>query len=192
LILDSWGKIPPSAGVFVNNDDRKTVRVGLAIGRRPATKPHPDCFDWYVNPDDRHQVDLEEVLTTAAGNNITSILVEGGGHVFGSFLRERLADKVHILIAPKFLGAGVNALGLYKAPSVLDAVRLIDASVRWMGQDLLITGYPDYEPESTTEGQTESDAEETDYGSEGDGELESAVDASELREISLTEIPPEN
>lgn len=147
LVLDSWGKLPTSAGVFANNHDRKTVRIGLAIGKRPDTKPHPDCFDWYVNPDDRHQIDLNEVLATAARNNITSILVEGGGQVFGSFMREKLADKVHILIAPKFLGSGVNALGLFKAPSMLDAVRLVDASVRWLGQDLLFTGYPDYDPE---------------------------------------------
>ncbi|MEW5874446.1 MAG: bifunctional diaminohydroxyphosphoribosylaminopyrimidine deaminase/5-amino-6-(5-phosphoribosylamino)uracil reductase RibD [Candidatus Zixiibacteriota bacterium] len=147
LILDSWGKIPRTAGVFANNDDRKTVRIGLAIGKRPTTQPYPDCFDWYVSPDDRHQIDLHEVLANAARNNITSILVEGGGQVFGSFLRERLADKVHILMAPRFLGAGVNALGTFRAPSILEAVRLVDASVRWLGQDLLLSGYPDYEPE---------------------------------------------
>ncbi|MBI3871868.1 MAG: bifunctional diaminohydroxyphosphoribosylaminopyrimidine deaminase/5-amino-6-(5-phosphoribosylamino)uracil reductase RibD, partial [candidate division Zixibacteria bacterium] len=62
LVLDSWGKIPPAAHVFAHNEDRKTVRISLSIGRRPATSPHPDCFDWYVNPDDRHQVNLHEVL----------------------------------------------------------------------------------------------------------------------------------
>ena len=67
---------------------RGTFRIGLAIGKRPTTQPYPDCFDWYVSPDDRHQIDLHEVLANAARNNITSILVEGGGQVFGSFLRE--------------------------------------------------------------------------------------------------------
>ena len=151
LVLDSWGKLPPSAGVFSNNVDRKTVRIGLAIGKRPPTKSHPDCFDWYVNPDDRHQVDLNEVLSVAARNNITSILVEGGGQVFGSFIREQLADKVHILMSPRFLGTGVNALGTYRAPSVLESVRLVDANVRWLGQDLLLTAYPDYDAEPVQE-----------------------------------------
>jgi diaminohydroxyphosphoribosylaminopyrimidine deaminase/5-amino-6-(5-phosphoribosylamino)uracil reductase len=166
IVLDSWGKLPTSAGVFVNNDDRKTVRVGLAIGKRPDTKPHPDCFDWYVNPDDRHQIDLNEVLETAARNSITSILVEGGGQIFGSFLREKLADKIHILIAPKFLGAGVNALGLFKAPSIFEAVRLVESSVRWVGQDLLITGYPDYDPEPTAEDQPAAEETATEDGAE--------------------------
>ncbi len=147
LILDSWGKIPTSAKVFAGNDDKKTVRIGLTIGRRPPTTPHPDCFDWWVNPDDRHQVNLHEVLETAGRNNITSILVEGGGEVFGSFLREKLADKIHLLIAARFLGSGVNSLGKWKATSPSDAVRLTDANVRWLGRDLLVTGYPDYDPE---------------------------------------------
>jgi riboflavin biosynthesis pyrimidine reductase len=163
--------------VFANNNDRKTVRIGLAIGKRPDTKPHPDCFDWYVNPDDRHQIDLNEVLAIAARNHITSILVEGGGQVFGSFLREKLADKVHILIATKFLGAGVSALGLFKAPSILDAVRLVDASVRWVGQDLLITGYPDYDPEPATNG--EVPAEESVNEPEDEDEPVESVDILE-------------
>jgi len=147
LILDSWGKIPTSARVFAGNDDKKTVRIGVAMGRRPLTAPHPDCFDWYVNTDDHHQVNLHEVLDIAGRNNITSILVEGGGEIFGSFLREKLADKVHLLIAARFLGTGVNALGKWKAPSLDESVRLTDANVRWLGRDLLVTGYPDYEPE---------------------------------------------
>lgn len=151
LILDSWGKIAPSAGVFTNNHDRRTVRIGLSIGKRPLTSPHPDCFNWYVNPDDRHQIDLHEVLETAARNNITSILVEGGGMVFGSFIREQLADKVHILMSPRFIGTGVNALGNYRAHSVLDSVRLTNATVQWLGHDLLMTAYPDYEAEAVDE-----------------------------------------
>jgi len=164
LVLDSWGKIPSSATVFAQNGDRKTVRISLSIGRRPATAPHPDCFDWYVEPDDRHQVSLPEVLDKAAKNNITSILVEGGGEVFGSFLRERLVDKVHLIVATRFLGAGVGALGHWKAPSLAEAVRLVDSGVRWLGHDLLITGYPDYEPEPTPETETADETAEVEGG----------------------------
>jgi diaminohydroxyphosphoribosylaminopyrimidine deaminase/5-amino-6-(5-phosphoribosylamino)uracil reductase len=164
LVLDSWGKISAAARVFAGNEDRKTVRIGLSIGRRPATSPHPDCFDWYVEPDDRHQVSLPEVLDKAAKNNITSVLVEGGGEVFGSFLRERLVDKVHLIVATRFLGAGIGALGHWKAPSLAEAVRLVDSEVRWLGHDLLITGYPDYEPEPTPETEAADETAEADDG----------------------------
>jgi len=149
LILDSWAKIPPSAAVFADNGDRKTVRVSLTIGRRPVTAPRPDCFDWYVNPDDRHQIDLRELLERAAGNNITSLLVEGGAQVFGSFIREQLADKIHLIVATRLLGDGLSMLGRWRAPSIADAVRLVDAEVSWLGRDLLISGYPNYDPEDS-------------------------------------------
>ncbi len=169
LILDSWGKLPISARVFMKNDDRKTVRIGLSIGRRPETTPHPDCFDWYVSPDDRHQINLHEVLEMAGRNNITSILVEGGGEVFGSFLREKLADKVHLLIASRFLGNGVNAFGKWKAASIAESVRLTGANVRWLGRDLLLTGYPDYEPEPEALAEESTEASNADLASSTDG-----------------------
>lgn len=161
LILDSWAKIPPGAHVFAFNDDRKTVRVTLSIGKRPVTAPRPDCFDWYVSPDDHHQISLHEVLERAAGNSITSILVEGGAQIFGSFIRERLADKIHLIVSTRFLGDGLSMLGRWKAPSVAGAVRLVESEVRWLGQDLLITGYPDYDPEEPREMESGED-EETD------------------------------
>ncbi|MBI3873034.1 MAG: dihydrofolate reductase family protein [candidate division Zixibacteria bacterium] len=146
------------------------MRISLSIGRRPATSPHPDCFDWYVNPDDRHQVNLHEVLERAAQNNITSILVEGGGEVFGSFVREKLADKVQLLISTRFLGAGVDALGKWRAPSLDDAVRLIDSEVRWLGRDLLITGYPDYDHEQADQREEETEAPAMDDTDEVEGD----------------------
>lgn len=149
IILDSWGKIPIGAKVYKENTDKKTVRVGLIMGKRPATAPHPDCFDWYLNHDDRHQIDLHEMLKKAASNGITSILVEGGGEVYGSFLREKLADKTHLIISTRVLGAaGVSMTGKWKALSMDGALRIIDSDVRWLGRDLLITGYPDYDPQS--------------------------------------------
>lgn len=166
LVLDSWAKVPPSAHIFAYNDDRKTVRVTLAIGKRPVTAPRPDCFDWYVPPDDRHQVDLHEVLERAANNNITSILVEGGAQIFGSFLREQLADKIHLIVSTRLLGGGVNALGRWKANSLAEAVRLVDADVRWLEQDLLITAYPDYEAEERFTAVTEEETEDEDSDEE--------------------------
>ncbi len=162
LILDSWGRIPIGARVYKENLDKKTVRIGLVMGKRPATSPHPDCFDWYLNHDDRHQIDLHEMLKKAASNGITSILVEGGGEVFGSFMREHLADKAHLIISTRMLGAaGVSMTGKWKAPTLDAAIRIIDSDVRWLGRDLLITGYPDYDPQSDEHPIAAPEVEET-------------------------------
>ncbi len=55
-------------------------------------------------------VSLGAVLDVLGAWSLTNVLVEGGGRVLGSFFDERLADEVHIYIAPKLIG-GATAIG---------------------------------------------------------------------------------
>lgn len=114
LVLDSWEKIPADAGVLANNLDKKTILVSLEMARKPNITGGLENFRWRVPPNEFHQVDLSKMLKIAGENQITGVLVEGGAEVFGSFLRERLADKVHIILAPTFYGEGKSALAGYR------------------------------------------------------------------------------
>jgi len=145
LILDSWEKIPRHARVLAENLDKKTILVSLDTAQRPRLTGEVDNFHWRVPPNELHQVDLEALLKIAGENQITGILVEGGAQVFGSFLREKLADKVHLLVAPTFYGEGKSALSGFRLTAGGSSVRLADTEVRWLGKDLLITGYPVWE-----------------------------------------------
>ncbi len=142
LVLDSWEKLPHDVWVLANNLDKKTIRISLDMAQRPNLGGRIESFFWRVPPNELHQVDLQETLRIAGNNQITSILVEGGAQVFGSFLRERLADKVHIIVAPTFFGEGKSALSGYRMVSPFDRMRLADTSVSRLGADLMITGYP--------------------------------------------------
>ena len=142
LVLDSWEKIPRQAKVFTENVDKKTILVSLAIAQRPRTGAEVENFHWHVPPNEHHQINLPELLRIAGENQITSILVEGGAQVFGSFLRERLADKVHILVAPIFHGDGKSALAGLRLTAGESHIELAEMEVSWLGKDLLITGYP--------------------------------------------------
>jgi len=142
LILDSWEKVPREARVLSKNLDKKTILVSLDIAQRPRFDGETDNFHWRVPPDELHHIDLKALLKMAGENQITSILVEGGAEVFGSFLREELADKVHIIVAPTFYGGGKSALSGYRLTASGSSVELVDTEVRRLGKDLLITGYP--------------------------------------------------
>jgi len=158
LILDSWEKIPRTASVLANNLDKKTILVSLEMGQRPHLSGETDNFHWRVPPNEFHQVDLAALLKIAGENQITSVLVEGGANVFGSFIREGLADKVHIIVAPTFYGEGKSALSGYRLPLDGGAMELADTEVSWLGNDLLITGYPVWEePEEQPEPTEESE-----------------------------------
>jgi 5-amino-6-(5-phosphoribosylamino)uracil reductase len=50
------------------------------------------------------QRDVHDVLTDLHARGVARLLVEGGSGVFTTFLTERLADELHLVLAPFFLG----------------------------------------------------------------------------------------
>ena len=52
--------------------------------------------------DDR--VDLPAVLADLAASGVHRLMVEGGGSVLAQFLAEGLADELHLVVAPLFVG----------------------------------------------------------------------------------------
>lgn len=91
--------------------------------------------------DESGAMDLEIVLGELARQDIISVLVEGGGRVHSSFLRQRLADRVHLFYAPIFAGSGgegvVSNLAVDGRES---AIRLINTSWNRCGEDMLVEG----------------------------------------------------
>jgi diaminohydroxyphosphoribosylaminopyrimidine deaminase/5-amino-6-(5-phosphoribosylamino)uracil reductase len=63
----------------------------------------------------RGQVSLRWALRALAREGITSVMVEGGSEVLGSFLRERLCDQVALFRAPLLLG-GRGSLSAFGGP----------------------------------------------------------------------------
>ncbi len=63
----------------------------------------------------RGQVSLRWALGALAREGITSVMVEGGSEVLGSFLRERLCDQVALFRAPLLLG-GRGSLSAFGGP----------------------------------------------------------------------------
>jgi diaminohydroxyphosphoribosylaminopyrimidine deaminase / 5-amino-6-(5-phosphoribosylamino)uracil reductase len=49
-------------------------------------------------------VSLPAVLDVLGQHDMTNVLVEGGGQVLGSFFDQKLADELHIYIAPRLIG----------------------------------------------------------------------------------------
>ncbi|QNB47342.1 bifunctional diaminohydroxyphosphoribosylaminopyrimidine deaminase/5-amino-6-(5-phosphoribosylamino)uracil reductase RibD [Thermanaerosceptrum fracticalcis] len=90
------------------------------------------------------EVHLPSLLKMLGDMEITSVLVEGGGRLNGSFLRENLVDKFYCFLAPKIIG-GTKAPGSFGGEgisSLRDVTELIDVVVEHLGTDLLVTGYP--------------------------------------------------
>lgn len=93
----------------------------------------------WVTPGRGHRVPLAPLFRRLAATGSHHVLVEGGGHLAGSVLAEKLADEVKLFTAPIVLGQGVDwAEGV--AFETRSAPRLHDVSVERLGRDWLVSG----------------------------------------------------
>lgn len=85
------------------------------------------------------KVDLTDLMKHLGQMGFDSVLIEGGGEIHSSALKEKIVNKLQIYIAPKLIGGdGKNAvapLGILRAN---DAVMLKNPLIRCFDDDVLI------------------------------------------------------
>jgi diaminohydroxyphosphoribosylaminopyrimidine deaminase/5-amino-6-(5-phosphoribosylamino)uracil reductase len=94
------------------------------------------------SPATRHPpLDLRWLLKKLGAENVTSLLVEGGGEVNASFLLGGLAQRVAFFYSPKILGGrdSRKAVAGNGAKSLSEAILLRDVEWKRLGPDLLLT-----------------------------------------------------
>jgi 3,4-dihydroxy 2-butanone 4-phosphate synthase/GTP cyclohydrolase II len=139
VVLDSTLRLPtdaqvlaPDAGTVILASERSDPARRAALQERAVTvavvRGGPDG------------IDLADGLAGLRRFGIRSLLVEGGARVITSMLRERLADRVVVAIAPLLLGAGTEAVGDLGTKMVADGLRLVHRTVHQVGPDLVIAG----------------------------------------------------
>ncbi len=103
------------------------ARRAEAFERRQVTR-HPS-------------LDLKWLLKKLGTENVTSLLVEGGGEVNASFLLGGLAQRVAFFYAPKILGGrdSRKAVAGDGAQCLADALQLREVEWKRLGPDLLLT-----------------------------------------------------
>jgi diaminohydroxyphosphoribosylaminopyrimidine deaminase/5-amino-6-(5-phosphoribosylamino)uracil reductase len=149
IVLDSRARTPLAAKVVSDEfAPLTTIVVGklapknrvAALARRvnvlvARTRKSP-------SPVTRHpSLDLKWLLKKLGSQNVTSLLVEGGGEVNASFLLGGFAQRVAFFYAPKILGGrdarkGVAGEG---AKSLAEVLQLHEVEWRKLGDDLLLT-----------------------------------------------------
>lgn len=87
------------------------------------------------------RVDLKDLLKKLMDYDISSILLEGGGILNASMLKEKLVDKFYFFIAPKIIGQdGKSAIGEMDLLNLKDTILVKDTKVEKISEDILITG----------------------------------------------------
>jgi diaminohydroxyphosphoribosylaminopyrimidine deaminase/5-amino-6-(5-phosphoribosylamino)uracil reductase len=150
IVLDSLARTPLNAKIVRDKFAAlTTIVVGehapknrvTALARRvnvivaPATKP--------VSPATRHLslIDFRWLMRKLGAENVTSLLVEGGGEVNASFLLGGFAQRVAFFYAPKILGGwdARKSVAGEGVKNLAGVIQLRDVEWRRVGQDLFLT-----------------------------------------------------
>jgi 5-amino-6-(5-phosphoribosylamino)uracil reductase/diaminohydroxyphosphoribosylaminopyrimidine deaminase/5-amino-6-(5-phosphoribosylamino)uracil reductase len=90
------------------------------------------------------RVDLVALLAALHARGVCSVLGEGGSGMITALLRARLVDRLVVCLAPKILGAGIEAVGDLGIRELARTLIVTDASVTSYGADLILDGRVEY------------------------------------------------
>jgi diaminohydroxyphosphoribosylaminopyrimidine deaminase/5-amino-6-(5-phosphoribosylamino)uracil reductase len=147
IILDDHLQISLNSHLIADKDSHKTIIF--------TSKPEEDAKArklakqgirlFHLTDNQQKFMDLKKVLELLTDLKITSLLVEGGGEIFTSFIKQKLFDKVSFFIAPMMIGTGVQSVGDLGIESLVDAVKLKNVKIEILDQQAIIEGYRDYD-----------------------------------------------
>lgn len=148
IVLDSMARTPLTAKVV---SDEHAALTTIVVGKK-APKARVAALARQVNvlvaplkkspvANRRSPIDLRWLLKKLGSQNVTSLLVEGGGEVNASFLLGGFAQHVAFFYAPKILGGqdSRRAVAGEGAASLAEVLQLTDIEWRKLGPDLLLT-----------------------------------------------------
>jgi diaminohydroxyphosphoribosylaminopyrimidine deaminase/5-amino-6-(5-phosphoribosylamino)uracil reductase len=152
IILDSMARTPPNARVVSDESAALTTIVVsrlapknrvAALAKKVNVTVAPLKKSAIRNP--QSAIDLCWLLKKLGAENVTSLLVEGGGEVNASFLVGGFAHRVAFFYAPKILGGrdSRKAVAGAGAQSLGEIIRLRDVEWCKLGEDLLLTARVD-------------------------------------------------
>lgn len=141
IILDTSLKTPQGSRILKDRSARTIIATAKASAQK-ISKFKKRGVDVEVFKKNRYGVDLKSLLRFLARNEISHLLVEGGGSVIASFLKEGVADEILFFISPRVIG-GRDAITSVEGDGVRainQSVVLKNIEVKRFGEDILIKG----------------------------------------------------
>lgn len=150
VVVDSRLRTPLDAAVLRDGAASGTLLAStdLAPPERRAAVEGLGAAVLVHSPDEEGHVDLEPLLAALRERGVGSVMVEGGAGLITALLRQQLADRLAITVAPKILGHGISAVGDLGIDDLGRACLIDGLEMERYGDDLVLTGslrYPDPE-----------------------------------------------
>ena len=137
VVVDGAARTPLSARIL--DDAAPTlVVVGTDADAERVKGLRSTAADVVELPRREGRIDLGALLAELFAREALLLLLEGGATLAGSFVRDRLVDRVVAYYAPALLGAGPPVLGSAGVTTIGEAVRLEVETVTQVGADVRV------------------------------------------------------
>lgn len=144
IILDTGLRLPADRKVFNSSSPVPTWLVcGPDVDKAAVDTIQARGIHVLPTPLKNGRIDLNVLMETLGGMNVTSLLIEGGGQVAGSALAADIVDKIVFFYAPKILGGndGIPMFGGSGPDLMRDALDIDHVRVSRVGADIMVEGY---------------------------------------------------
>ncbi|MBN2789065.1 MAG: bifunctional diaminohydroxyphosphoribosylaminopyrimidine deaminase/5-amino-6-(5-phosphoribosylamino)uracil reductase RibD [Candidatus Delongbacteria bacterium] len=122
--------------IILTSDNNKISQKETILGNRGITILKIKVTDG--------SIDLKEAMKKLGDLGINSIIVEGGGCTNSIFLKEKLANRINLFIAPIIIGSSKKFTYDLGIKSVSESIRIVDKKMIKYGSDILINGKIEY------------------------------------------------
>jgi len=143
VVLDALARTPPSSRLASDAfRDRTVILVGPRAPAERVAALAEKVEVWRAPLSGEGRIDLRWTLERLGEREVTSLLVEGGGEVHGSFVAAGLGHRLAAYFAPLILGGrdARPAVGGEGVGSLREAPAVEEAAWRALGPDLFVTG----------------------------------------------------
>ena len=142
IICDSKLRTPFKSNVVAAADEGKTI-LATACTDEEKIRPYLEAgCEVLTIPEKEGHIDLNVLMRLLGEKGIDSILLEGGGTLNYSALKQGIVHKVQAYIAPKLFG-GADAKSPVEGCGVIlpaDGFLILHPTIRKIGADILIEG----------------------------------------------------
>lgn len=139
IVADSRGRVPASAKVFATLGAGPVAIATLETTDLDARWPSAQGLQFWMLPPGAGSasISLIELMNSAQRAGVTTIMVEGGGHMAAAFAREGLVDRIEWFRAPVLLGGDARpCLGGLGLEILASAPTYERVGVKEVGADL--------------------------------------------------------
>ena len=141
IVLDRKNRIPLNAKVFANSKVQRVIYVsgpGLSVHREKSLiGKNIEVLKGKIV---KSGFDLKHLMKLLAKNNLTSLLIEGGGEINSSAFSAGIVDKVFVFICPILIGGkqAPGPIGGVGVEKITKAMNLKNMKVTQLGEDLMV------------------------------------------------------